>query len=96
MAYLIIVWLVCPVLGGVFGAARGQAGMGILVGALLGPVGVIVACILPEQRRQRRPSGRAAYRQRTDATHPETWLPPSPGERPRESNPADPLDFLNE
>jgi hypothetical protein len=43
-------WLLCAWLGKVVGGMRGQAELGLLLGLLLGPLGVLVAVVLPESR----------------------------------------------
>ncbi len=42
-------WLAIGALGGYIGAARGHRGLGIALGLLLGPIGCIIAAILPQR-----------------------------------------------
>ena len=43
----VIIWLVCAVVGGVIGDAKGNFLNGFLVSVLLGPLGVLIAAVLP-------------------------------------------------
>jgi uncharacterized membrane protein YeaQ/YmgE (transglycosylase-associated protein family) len=43
-------WIFCGILGGAIGAIKGRVGAGILWGALVGPIGVLVACFLTNQK----------------------------------------------
>jgi hypothetical protein len=47
MEILILVWLACPILAGMIAARKGSAFAGLLLGALLGPLGVIIALLSP-------------------------------------------------
>jgi hypothetical protein len=44
---LAIFLVVCSILGSVVGNLRGRAGLGALLGLCLGPIGVLVAVLLP-------------------------------------------------
>lgn len=44
---LVVVCAVCGGLGYAIGGQKGQAGMGRALGVLLGPLGVLVAVLLP-------------------------------------------------
>ncbi len=61
IALLIVLagWLAIGALGGYIGAARGHRGLGWALGLLLGPIGCIIAAILP-QRAGARP-GKPSY-----------------------------------
>jgi hypothetical protein len=43
-------WIFCAIVGGAIGAIKGRVGAGILWGALLGPIGVLAACCLTNQK----------------------------------------------
>jgi len=79
---------VCGAIGAAIGGARGQAGLGFLVGFLFGPVGLIVACLLPEAVRPPRygRSHATDFRPRAD------WLDGVSGNSADEG--GDPLSFL--
>ena len=51
MEYIIfiIIWLVFAILGGVVGDAggKGNGGLGFVLGLFLGPLGILVAALLP-------------------------------------------------
>jgi hypothetical protein len=47
---LLIVWLGCAVASTLIGARKGADGIGCLLGALLGPVGIIITACLPGDR----------------------------------------------
>lgn len=44
---LVLVWAVCIAAGGIVGGQKGRTGMGVLLGALLGVIGVLIIAILP-------------------------------------------------
>jgi hypothetical protein len=43
-------WILIAGLGALVGSGRGQTGLGLLLGAILGPLGVAIACFLPKDR----------------------------------------------
>jgi hypothetical protein len=56
----VLVWwslaaIVCALIGAGVGRQRGQQDTGLLLGLLLGPVGVVVAALLPDRAEERRP-----------------------------------------
>jgi hypothetical protein len=46
MAEISFIWLVSVILGGVVLSGSHKAGIGMLLGAILGPVGVLVAFVI--------------------------------------------------
>lgn len=46
----ILWWIFCGLIGGAIGATRGRVGAGILLGALLGPIGIIASLCLGSQK----------------------------------------------
>jgi hypothetical protein len=47
---ILLWWLFCGLIGGAIGATKGRAGAGILWGALLGPIGIIISLCLTNQK----------------------------------------------
>jgi hypothetical protein len=43
-----IVWLICTFISGAIGSKKGRAGLGWVLGILLGPIGLIIIAIIPE------------------------------------------------
>ena len=75
MAVYVGVAVVCLFLGMIIGSAKGFTGLGLILGLLLGPLGVlIVACMkaTPEVQAKRELAVEAAREQlrRRDAEHP--------------------------
>lgn len=44
---IIVMWVICAVIGGLIGAAKGRTEDGILLGMLLGWCGILIICFLP-------------------------------------------------
>jgi hypothetical protein len=44
----IIIWLVCAVVSGSVGTRKGRTGLGWVLGILLGPIGLIIIAVVPE------------------------------------------------
>jgi len=44
---IILVWIACIVAGVVIGGARDSKRSGMWLGILLGPLGVLLACVIP-------------------------------------------------
>lgn len=45
-----VIWLLCVSLGASFGAARDRVVLGVLLGAILGPVGLLVIIATPARK----------------------------------------------
>jgi hypothetical protein len=73
---------VCGLIGRTIGEARGQAAMGLVLGLLFGPIGILITCVLPDERRSRH--GPDPYR-----TYPTYRRPP------RSQREADAENFLD-
>lgn len=46
----VIVWIFCGVLGGVIGSSKGRKGLGYGLGFLLGPIGLLIMAVMPEDK----------------------------------------------
>jgi len=46
----VIVWIVCGILGGVIGSSKGRKGLGYGLGFLLGPIGILIVAVMPEDK----------------------------------------------
>ena len=49
----ILWWILCAIVGGAIGHMKGQVSVGVILGALLGPLGVIIALFLSDPHEQR-------------------------------------------
>ena len=49
---LVFIWIMCGIIGAVIGTNKGQSGCGwFMVCALIGPFGIILALVTPEDRK---------------------------------------------
>ena len=51
-------WIFCAIVGGAVGLAKDRASAGILLGALLGPIGVIIALFLSDDKKKKEEASR--------------------------------------
>jgi len=96
MGCLIPMWIICILLSAIFASYKGQAGWGVIVGALFGPIGVIIACILPDARKKQArdsPPTPWPYGPVEDERFPPVKRETRPIKWPAE---ADPTDFLRD
>lgn len=49
----ILWWILCAIIGGAIGHMKEQAAIGVILGALLGPIGVIISLFLSDPKVQR-------------------------------------------
>jgi len=93
-----VLWIVCPILSYVIGSMRGCALLGCLVGVFLGPLGVLIACLLPEQEvrstTRRVPIGFPLDICGVRGPDYPNELPSGVESRPSRPNGGDTLDFL--
>jgi hypothetical protein len=47
MTIFIIIWVACAFIGGCIGQVRGRWGLGVVLGAVLGLIGVIIIAVVP-------------------------------------------------
>jgi hypothetical protein len=59
----------CGILGGIIGEGRGRGGAGFMCGFMLGPLGVIIALLLP--REEKRPAAIAPVQKKRVAVMPD-------------------------
>jgi amino acid permease len=86
VCFCVFVWLTCIVLGGMFGAAKNAAGIGYFLGGLLGPIGVLITCVMP--------AGKPKYRPGSHRYAGPQYPVELPGSVPNMSEQEDPLGFL--
>ena len=52
MIVLVVFWLVCGVVGAIVGEQKGVAAAGFVLGALLGPLGLVIVFVMDGNRRR--------------------------------------------
>ena len=96
---LIVIVIVSGNFGSRIGQAKGQQNMGFWLGTLFGPLGLIVACLLPENMRAESPAVQTPPQTRAKSPVPASPQspPPLPGSTQAKQNAAgDWLDKINE
>lgn len=47
MTAALLIWIVCAIVGGLIGGAKGRKGQGVALGGLLGLIGILILVCLP-------------------------------------------------
>ncbi|MPL66006.1 hypothetical protein SDC9_11674 [bioreactor metagenome] len=47
----VVIWIACGVLGGIIGSSKGRKGLGWGLGFLLGPIGMLIVAVMPEDKK---------------------------------------------